>query len=269
MSEYPTLAQAMRILEIIGEQKLSMQEVQRLVEMPGVLATLSQHDGQISPYWMQIQLDYGWSIPWTPVRAYPDLIAERAKKKDWPISAEQIQMLENKLKYLDHGGDFLPIGVEVWLGDLSITTTEMLKWIADGQEEIYQRPDINIMSDSISHQRALERPEEPALIVRKYDLMKHWDKNVEADYDMPDVTAMEDIWPGVNGLSLVALNPVYFVRMNGKTVPYCTIPGLRYGNRADKVIQISKKRLGSGSRGWVIDVKPTQNPYSTLLAYAN
>jgi hypothetical protein len=240
-----TLTQAIRLLEIIKEGKLNSAQVQRLIEMPGVIAELAKVEVRPNIHAIRSLLNNPEPIFWTPVQMYPRLVAERAKERKWPISQMQINQLELGLRHLDHFRPYYPIGLDIWLGNIELTALEAILWIYDWFSEksaptIYF--DCKTIKDA-NHECLGNRPE---IKVRRYDLATFRYTERTDHIANENISWARDFWPGTDGLYLIAMNPQYFSAIDYEIVPSLRLIGLDC-DRGDSSIPGTKVSFNNSS----------------------
>lgn len=181
------------------------------------------------------------------VSTYPDLIAQRNQQRGWGLSTRQIDAYAEGLAGKNHTDLLLPIGTTLRLGrGLRYDWTESTFWVRDvlREHDVTFNPAQYINPSRVPCFSGSEpENEEVELSVALLDLQTFWD----ADNGVVPCQARKQCcpWPGTEVPWFLAMNPGYYLGMNGRDIPFLCATGLGVGSVGVPVFD------RSGGEAWV------------------
>lgn|GEM_PF-2327330 len=162
------------------------------------------------------------SIQWTPVGEYVERIMDRSRLCDWGFN--ELDAIQLGAALHDHASPFMPTSVSIWLCNLTRSWSEMMYWLRDEVCMLGYSLETYFNPGCISFQPGSEQDGFRRLSVVDLDIGTFWD--VANGMTPRDVRLFMPRWPGLEVATLLALNPLVCIAMNGLTVPFMLAPGL-------------------------------------------
>lgn len=162
-------------------------------------------------------------IEWTPVRQYAEKILKRSDERGWGFTKSDVMDFDSKLSI--HSNSLRPIGVDIWLGkDLEINWSEAISWLSDEVSALSYDLQIYFKPSQVSFMPNCEKKGRKSLNEVGLDLATFWDPI--CGISPFKIKKTKPIWPGLEIVWLLALNPQVFINMDGLNIPYLIVPGL-------------------------------------------
>lgn len=217
-----TFSQASRLVQFINECKPGKDKIQKLLENGVIVKLLLECEDltMVDLDALRALLMVEPNISWTPVSELTDRIMRRSALRNWGFTQEDADKLTAELH--EHYGPLCPTSVMIWLGNLEYSISEMLIWLDD---ELVTRGcqftwDFN--DKDVCFFAGSEISGERRLVVVDLDLRNTFTRQ---QYKFMDSFRKERL-PGIETVSLLALNPQLLVKMDGEIVPDIIAAGL-------------------------------------------
>jgi hypothetical protein len=164
---------------------------------------------------------------WTPVDKYPGLIMERSEQRGWGFTQDDFHKLAIELNGNDHAGLFMPTGIDIWLGnDLIFNWKEAINWLKDSLRGIGYELQLYVKDNRIFFLSGSEKSGEKKLKMVNLDFAKFQAKKFKEGLTSSDVVSKKLIWPGLEVVWLLALNPHICLEIGEEKFPGLLLPGL-------------------------------------------
>lgn len=168
-----------------------------------------------------------FSIPWTPVNRYVQLIMARSELRHWGFTQDDADKLEHALK--DHRGVSKLTAVNIWLGyRLDHNWHEAMLWLTDEINKLGCDVQTYFGKGKLSFLPGSERRGSRELSVFDLDLSDF--REVGESISPRELRSVRESWPGLEIAWFLALNPQVFVAMDGKKIPCIFAPGLTHNS---------------------------------------
>jgi len=166
-----------------------------------------------------------FSIPWTPVKQYAQLIMERSELRQWGFTQGDVSELVRVLK--DHQGISNLTAVNIWLGHrLSYNWEEATLWLTDEMRKLGCDLQTYFGRGKLSFLPGSELRGSRKLGVTNLDFSDF--REVGESQSPHKLRTIQKSWPGLEIAWFLALNPQVFISMDGKEAPCIFAPGLTH-----------------------------------------
>ena len=162
-------------------------------------------------------------IEWTPVKQYAERILKRSDECGWGFSKSDVINLASNLK--EHSGSLYPSSINIWLGeDIEHNWAEAINWLRDEVDSLSYSLQTYFEPRQVSFTPNSEQSGPKCLKSIQLDLATYWDPI--CGISPFKIKQTKSIWPGLEIVWLLALNPQIFLDMDGLNIPYLIAPGL-------------------------------------------
>lgn len=212
-----------------------------------------------------IQMDCSKSVALTPVDDYFDRFMKRSKLRNWGFNSDEAEKLEKELNGQDHEGPFMPLSVNICLGDnLQHNWSEAIEWLRAGVEDLGHYLVSTFEPNRLSFFSGENNQCHRSLKVVRLDLGSFWSPQI--GLCSLGLIPNCSVWPTIEVVWFLAMNPQVAINMDGVKIPYMHALGLSVGETGVPCVYHSEDIIYI-----IADSQNSQSirKYSSFVAYAD